>query len=122
MKRFIRWILIGSLASAGLASAQSLTLIEGAYELHLKDMIFPGGSTGSLIIRRCDTCDTESLRITLTTTYSTSKGRVPLTEFQQQVKDVRAETGFDTVIPVTVFYSLDSGDVTRVALHDGATP
>jgi hypothetical protein len=103
---------------SGHALAQSLVLLEGAWELTLNNVTFPGVAAGSLILSHCDNCQPEAARVTPDTTYSTSRGQVPLSEFRQRVTEVRAATVLEGIVPVTVYYSLESGDVTRVALHD----
>jgi len=116
--RFTRWMLPALILWAGHAAAQSLVLLEGAWELTLDRITFPGIAAGSLIFSRCDGCQPESVRVTPDTTYRTSQGPMPLREFQQRVTEARAATVLEGSVPVTVYYSLESGAVTRVALHD----
>jgi hypothetical protein len=116
--RLTRWALPALIVLSGHASAQSLVLLEGAWELTLDKVTFPGIAAGSLIFSRCDSCRPEAARVTADTTYSTSQGRVILREFEQRVTEARAATALEGIVPVTVYYSLESGEVTRVALHD----
>jgi hypothetical protein len=103
---------------SGHAASQSLVLLEGAWELTLDKVTFPGIAAGSLIFSRCDSCQPEAARVTPDTTYSTARGQVTLDEFQQRVTEARVATALEGVVPVTVYFSLESGDVTRVALHN----
>lgn len=118
MKYTASILLAACLGMAGVAAAQSLIMTEGAYELNLRYVTFPGGGAGTLTFRRCDSCNVESARVTPATRYSTSIGLLDQPSFQQRVEEVRDETAVEGNASVTVFYSLQSGDVTRIVLHD----
>lgn len=122
MRRIKGFFIIGAVAMAGLASAQTLIQLEGAHELTLGNVTFPRSAFGTLIFRRCASCDTVALRVTGATGYSSAEGAEPLVDFLQQIAEIRIGNNDSDEIPVTVFYSLDTGFVTRVALHNDEQP
>jgi hypothetical protein len=99
-----------------------MQLVEGAHELSLENVTFPANRTGSMILKACSTCDALTRRVDLETTYSTSAGPMPLAEFLIVIDELDDAPGISAGTPVTVFYSLSSGRVTRVIVHDNRDP
>jgi len=110
-------MLLGLLCAASVASAQSLVLLEGAHELQLDQVSFPASNSGTLVFRPCQNCGSESLKLTPATVFLAAGSKLAFEEFQRRVLEVKTLTASTAVVPVTVFYDLVSGDVTRVALH-----
>ena len=115
---FRRLLLI---AAAGMliatAGARTLEVLEGAYEAVLDDVRFPTGAAGTLTVRMCPTCEARVLQTDATTTYfAVNGGQLPLAEFLAAVERIRA-AGDERSSPVGIFYSLETGRVTRVILH-----
>lgn len=109
------------IAAAGMliatAGARTLELLEGAYEALLSDVRFPSGSGGTLTVKLCASCESRALRADAATSYFTANGRpLSLAEFLADVDRIRA-AGDESSTPVGIFYSLETGRVTRVHLH-----
>ena len=107
-------IVVAAVLSLPLAvRAQTLELTEGAWELTLGQVTFPTNTFGVLSFRDCASCTPKTLSVEAETTYATAQGQLPLREFLQRIDDLSSPA-----TPVTVFYSLSSGRVTRVRVHD----
>jgi hypothetical protein len=100
--------------------AQTLQIIEGAYELTLGNVYFPSSTVGSVIFRSCAQCESRTLRVDTGTRYLTARGTQPLPDFLDQVAELKTLEIVNDHTPVTVFYSMDSGRVTRISVHDQA--
>ena len=110
-------LVVAGLTLTGTTGAQSLEIIEGAYELTLADISFPSSSFGTLTFRDCANCAPTSLSVEAETTYATAQGQLPLPAFLSRVAEL-GNLGAAGATPVTVFYSLASGKVTRVEVHN----
>lgn len=114
MKRLVITLALG--LSMAIASAQSLELVEGAAELSLADISFPGTPGGSVSFTTCETCDIKRLQVDSATVYIGLSGQVTLTEFLNDVAGLRTtEAGRETF--VALFYGLNSNRVTRIRLY-----
>jgi len=119
MKRLTTLLFLGCF-SAGIASAQSLEVLEGAAELSLSDITFPSGPIGSATFTECESCESKTLPVDSGTVYLGVSGSVSLADFLDEVAELRTtEKGQDTF--VGLFYSLETNRVTRISLHPDAS-
>jgi hypothetical protein len=117
IRRLLLIATAGTLIST--AGARTLEIVEGAYEAMLGDVQFPAGIAGTLRVRMCQGCESKVLQTDGTTLYFVADGRqTPLADFLAEVERVRAAGG-EGSSAVGVFYSLETGRVTRVLLHTG---
>lgn len=113
MNRLVITLALGF--SMAIASAQSLEMVEGAAELSLADISFPGTPGGTVSFTSCETCDIKRLQVDSATVYIGLSGQVTLTEFLNDVAELRTtEAGSQTA--VGLFYGLISNRVTRIRL------
>ena len=105
-----------SLASGATAIAQDLALVEGAHELVLGDIAFPGSAAGTLIFKTCDTCEPQVYSVTSSTAYFAPEPLM-LPDFLTRVAELRERSNGDAGISVTVFHSLATDRVTRIKLN-----
>lgn len=101
------------LASAA-APAQRRTLeqVESSYELVLTQIELPSNTSGTVIFKECDTCDTVALRVTSATQYFLNGAAISLADLRATAETVQGERAAN--IGVYVHYSLATDDVTRV--------
>ena len=118
MYRHTAWIALGAFALVGAAAAQTLEIVEGARELELGNVSFPDSTAGTLIFKNCPTCEATALRVSSTTTYSTAQGQQDLPAFLERVAEIDRASADSDKTPLTVFYSLATGRVTRISVHD----
>jgi hypothetical protein len=107
-------ILSCSLVTA--ASARTLEMIEGAYELTLGDVAMPRSEVGTAFFRSCPTCKTNGLRVTAQTHYLISNRELPYADFLRAVEDLRRRAGGNRDTGVGIFYDLGSNQITRIAV------
>jgi hypothetical protein len=106
-----------AVALNGSVHARDLELVEGAYELSLEGTIMPGSTAGSIIFRPCEACDTVSLRVGSGTQYSLDNRPLALTDFLAGVDDIRNRDGAAERTSMTVYYSLQNEQVTRISVQ-----
>jgi hypothetical protein len=107
-------MLAGSLSSAFGYSV--LDKIEDAYEVPLGVVTLPSSSAGSVIFTTCETCRTNSLRVTDTTRYLVNGAPVALEDLNEVASGLRATATGRDLTAVVVFYDARSLRVTRIAL------
>ena len=117
-----RRIMILALTSVlfGTASAKTFEAIEGAHEAVLADVILPGGTSGTLIFKLCDSCDATSLSVDSSTVYNGSNGPMPLAEFRDYVAEIRLNPAANQNTAVGIYFNLDTNRVTRVSVFGSA--
>jgi hypothetical protein len=109
---------LGLIGSAN--AARTLEMQEGAYEVVLADVRFPGSTAGTLIIRTCATCDPIALTVSSATSYVGTTGPMTLADFLDDVERLRASERANRTTGVGVYFELGSTRVTRVSLYAGA--
>jgi len=94
------------------ASADFRT-VSRAYEATLDGFRLPVTESGTLGFRTCETCDSQSFRVTTETHYNVNNRAVNLKEFRSQVLQIR-DRKFQAVI---VEHDLESDVVTSVSIN-----
>ena len=117
MNRTIVLLALCGLASGSLVIAQDLELVEGAHELALGNIAFPGSAAGTLIFKSCDTCEPQAYPVTSSTSYFAPEGPLMLSEFLTRVAELRERPNGEANTSVTVFRSLATDRVTRIKLN-----
>lgn len=112
--RMALWSVV--LALAGPAGAQTLEVIERAYEATLETTSFPTSTVGTLTLRVCDTCELVAMQVSPDTAYIAPDGSMALGEFLAYVDTLRHAPASETTTYVAVFQSIADGRVTRVKL------
>lgn len=108
----------GLLAAAailiGTAEARDLTLVEGAYEASLGNVIMPRSIGGTVLFQTCDDCDSKGLRVSGETVFEVSGASLPLEDFLRAVEGIRDRDGGNGTTLVAIYYDLDRSTVTRI--------
>jgi len=93
------------------AAFGALEAVEEAAEVSVSGIRLPAGSAGNVVYRKCAGCDPLVWPVNTSTTYyiGFDTAPVPLSDLRQAVKSDRYEL-------IYVFYTPDSGVVTRVVL------
>ncbi|MEE8305809.1 MAG: hypothetical protein V3R81_01015 [Gammaproteobacteria bacterium] len=89
---------------------------EDAYELALGEVRLPGSETGTVIFKTCDSCKTQSMRVTGTTIYQVSGRTVTLKDFTEAAEDYRKRQGATSRTIVYVFFDVKSRRVNRLGM------
>jgi len=108
-----------ALLAGGFSSAfgySVLEKIEDAYEVPLGVVTLPASSSGSVIFTTCESCRTNSLRVTGTTRYLVNGAPVDLADLNEVARNLRATATGRDLTAVVVFYDVQSLRVTRIAL------
>jgi hypothetical protein len=103
--------------SLNAGAAQTLQLVEGAYELLLADVSFPSSIAGNVTFKTCSSCDTQVRPVDSGTEFVGPAGPVSLDEFRAAVAELRSAPNGNQTTAVGVFYNLETNRVTRVSLH-----
>jgi len=109
---------LGLIGSAN--AARTLEMLEGAYETVLADVILPGSTAGTLIVRMCSTCDPIAMSVSSRTTYVGTTGPMTLADFLDHVSALRQTDTANSTTGVGVYYELGTTRVTRVSLFANA--
>lgn len=105
-----------ALAMASAASARTLELLEGAYELRLADIRMPRSPVDTAAFRTCESCKTQALTATVRTRYEIDGRRYELPDFRELVTKIRQRDGGNGSTGVGIFYGLESNQITRIAV------
>jgi hypothetical protein len=112
MKKPLRLALMLAAALHGSAALGEAVNLENAYEASAGDVRLPSNPRGQLVIRECSGCKPVLLRVNPETRYLLAPSREPVT-----AEALRAALdAADDERLMTVFYSLQTGFVTRVVL------
>ncbi len=113
MKNRIRFALVAVAALCSGAALATLTNVENAYETDTGHATLPANARGQVVIRECAGCKPVVLRANRETRYFLGSSGVPVT-----LSELRAAAAVEGSAEhlLTVFYSLDTGFVTRVVL------
>lgn len=112
MNRVILTIL--TLALAAGASARTLEIHEGAFELTLAEVLMPRTESGTTFVRTCVSCPTVGLRVDEHTRYTIAGRRYSLREFREAIDDIRSHDGGNSSTFVGVFYDLKTTRVSGI--------
>jgi hypothetical protein len=113
MKTAIRIALVTAAALWSLAAAATIENVENAYESDTQHVSLPSGPGGTVVIRECSTCKPVRLRVNRETRYFVGAANAPVTLDALRAA-VAAKGKAERLL--TVFYSLESGLVTRIVL------
>jgi len=108
----IRKLLIALLMSLSLSAMADFVTTELAYEVALSNLTTPVSSSGSLVFKECDDCDTMMIRMTGNTRFIVNGRTVELKEFRKQVFQVNDRRN----VPVTVKHHLESDTIVSVSV------
>jgi hypothetical protein len=108
-------ILVWTLSLSGLAAqANALEMIEGAYELSLREVSLPRSAVDAASFRPCEGCSTVSLSVDSATRYSIDGRELVLADFLQAIERIRQGPDGNAKTFVGLFYDLKTDRVTRV--------
>ena len=106
----IRKLLGLVLLGLSLAAAADFRTTTEVYEIDLINLRLPGTEGGTLALKECDDCETQTLRVSAGTRYVLNHRDVTLVEFKKAISRV---TNREDVI-VDVFHHLESNTATTV--------
>jgi len=110
--------LLGSLDIA--AAARVLEDVENSAELALSQIALPPSATGMITFKACASCELSRHRLTAATTYFANGAELRFADFLRTVDEIDAHRGGREQTLVGVFFDVQSGHVTRIALHSRA--
>jgi predicted secreted protein len=102
-----------ALLMLALPAAADFETVSRAYEVSLDRMTIPATVNSRVMFKDCDSCDTQSIRVTAETRYSVNGRKLRLKKFRQAIR--RAPRGQD--VPVTVLHHLESDTVLAVSVY-----
>lgn len=110
-----RWIIaLGLLVMTASASAgRTVELIENSREVALGNVTMPTQG-GTVIVRPCDECEPESMRVRSDARYEIGDRALPLNEFKRAAAEIRDTTADGENTLVGIYYDRESGRVTRI--------
>jgi DNA replicative helicase MCM subunit Mcm2 (Cdc46/Mcm family) len=83
-------------------------MLEGAIETYSNQITLPGSAGGSVTVSRCDGCKGRSLYINAGTKFFIGSKEVTLREMSTYLRSGQRQ-------PTAIFYTLNDGNVRRVA-------
>ena len=105
-------LVAAALALWSTAAPASIKNIENAYESDPAHVVLPAASGGQIIIRECSGCTPVVLRVDAATRYFVGASNPPVT--LAALRTAAADGAASRLL--TVFYSLETGIVTRIVL------
>ncbi|MCC7259012.1 MAG: hypothetical protein IT486_11645 [Gammaproteobacteria bacterium] len=111
--RFTITLAAAALALWSAGAPASIKNLENAYESDTEHLLLPSAPGGRVVIRECAGCKPVTLRIDRATAFFVGAGTTPVTLAELRTAAAGVEGAARLV---TVFYSLDSGVVTRIVL------
>jgi hypothetical protein len=113
-KRFTLFLAAAALGLVGAGARAGITNVENAYESSADHVSLPSVASGQVVVSECSGCKPVVLHANAATLYLIGAKNPPVT-LEEMRKALRAP-GADKR-PLTVFYRLDNGNVTRVVLR-----
>lgn len=107
----IQTLLIAALASLSFAASAESYIISQAYEISAANLRLPGNVVGSVSFKDCDSCETQTVRVTTETRYLLNNRDVSLVDFKKAVNSIVDKKSNIT----TVIHHLESDAI--VAVH-----
>lgn len=96
----------------------ALEPVEQALEMPLGAVSLPASETGQLVLRRCQGCTPQVLRVTPATLYVVRPSRAPISLREARMAAARAGAAPQAL--VYVYWDPATGNVRRVVLDTGA--
>ena len=93
---------------------------EHSAELALSQIDLPATATGILTFKACESCRVSAHRLTSMTAYVVNGRELPFAELMRTVDEIAAVKNAAEQTLVGVFFDVQSGNVTRIALHTRA--
>ena len=106
----IRKLLVLVLLGLSLTAAADFRTTTEVYEIDLINLRLPGTEGGTLALKECDDCETQTLRVSAGTRYVLNHRDVTLVEFKKAISRVRNRE--DVIVDVA--HHLESDSVTKV--------
>jgi hypothetical protein len=113
--------LVACLFALNTAVAQKppVRVVESAGEYLLSHLDLPSSASGSLALKPCAACATQSLNVTPATEYNVNGSRLTLADFAAVVADLRQRNADERTL-VGMFVDRASHNVTRIYLYKPA--
>jgi hypothetical protein len=111
---YLLLILLGSTA----ALAYQVVQLEDAHELRLSDITLPTRGSGSITFKACATCTATSMRLNATARYRFNGNEVTLQDFLATVVRIRESSNAGEDSSITVFFNIQTQQLTRIELFD----
>jgi hypothetical protein len=105
--------------NTAVAQKEPVRVVEGAGEYLLSHVNLPAGGTGSLGLKPCATCSTQSLHVTAATQYHVNASQVAFADFAAVVAELR-KANADEHTMVSLFIDRASHEVTRIYVYKPA--
>jgi len=105
--------------NTAVAQKEPVRVVEGAGEYLLSHLDLPSNATGSLGLKPCATCSTQSLRVTSATQYHVNDSQVAFADFAAVVAELRRRN-IDQHTMVGLFVDRASHEVTRIYVYTSA--
>lgn len=80
--------LIAVLMSLSLNASAENYIVSHAYEIAVSGMRLPASVSGSIAIKKCESCDVQTIRVTSDTRYVLNNRDVPLADFKRAVSNI----------------------------------
>lgn len=107
-----RVLIAATLLSLALPASADFTVVQEAYEVALSNLRLPLSESGTLMFRKCDSCDYVTVDVGADTVYRIDGQVLPLTRF----RDAVAKVSDRDHVPVTVLHHLERNQVTGVSV------
>ncbi len=117
MNTRISLIVAAALALWSIAGSASIKNVEDAYESDAAHVTLPANASGQVAIRECAACKPVVLKVNNQTRYILGAASSPPVSLEA-LREAAAADGAESRL-LTIFYSLDSGFVTRIVLAAG---
>jgi len=101
-------------------NARTLEILGYTSELRLVNVEFPVTTSGVVMMRLCQACQSYSLRVTPATEYIGFDGAMTFEEFQAAVTEIRLTQTGNLTTGVGVSYGAEDQLVTRIKLYENA--
>lgn len=103
------------------ASAQRifpvLGVTEAVHELSLSDITMPRTTTGLVLFRPCPTCEEQTVPVAATTRYILDGTDLPLDEFRDAARRLRAAYRAEDLVGVGLAVDIDEQRVNRISIY-----
>ncbi len=107
--------LLGFLNSAG--ALRVLEQVERPVELSPSVLTLPKDTSGTVSFKPCDTCQTSTHRLMNTTKFVLDGRELPFNDFAKAFGELRANRSASDRAVATVYMDVNTGQITRIALH-----
>lgn len=80
--------LIAALVGLSFAASAENYIVDHAYEIAVSEIRLPGSVAGTIAIKKCASCDVQTIRVTSDTRYVLNNRDVPLEDFRRAVSSI----------------------------------